>query len=248
MSPESAKIVFYSIAAGAALLWLVGVLFMGATTRRCRRTRLGDDPMDPSDSADGFFTADMDSRPSGFRITGSVEIDGHPEVLANRAAAVLASGSSPVGPVRIIEKTDRRIVFSTVNPPRQVRMQRKSIGPCQVKPATIEFQPAGGGRTRVTFDAQLGVVGVLLKFGWGLIIAGAAAIGIGGWAIATFVVTSDHAAVRGQAFQIFQAIHFLWPPFLFGGLARLYHRTTGESLLAMIENLPYGEEGMTVRR
>ncbi len=106
----------------------------------------------------------------------------------------------------------------------------------------VEFQAAGGGRTRVTFEARLGAVGVLLRVGWCIVIAGAAAIGIGGWAIATFVIASDDANVRAQAFQMFQVIHFLWTPFLLGGLARAFYRATGESLAAMIQNLPYLED------
>ena len=235
MSSETAEIVFYSISAAAGGFWLIGLLFMRTTTRRCRTSRFG---LDTADVADPFFSQDQDE--GGFRLSGSVEVDDAPDVLIARATRYLTRGDSLLGPVRIEEKTDRRLVITSVGVAS--RNQRNTAGVCVVRTAVIEFQPIGGGRTRVSYEAGLRGVGALLWAGWGVVILGAATIMIGGWLIATLVLPSEDPSIRTQSIQMVQAVHFLWPPFLFGGLARLRRRAAGESLTAMIQNLQHLED------
>jgi hypothetical protein len=53
------------------------------------------------------------------------------------------------------------------------------------------------------------------------------------------VIPSPNPSVRGQAIQMVQAVHLLWPPFLCAALARHPGRMIQARVSAMIHNLPY---------
>ena len=48
-------------------------------------------------------------------------------------------------------------------------------------------------------------------------------------------------ALDWQTFQMLQAIHFLWPPFLFGYLYRKWWSAAGAALETMVHNLPHAK-------
>jgi hypothetical protein len=54
-----------------------------------------------------------------------------------------------------------------------------------------------------------------------------------------YVVPSPNPGVRGQAVQMVQVCHLLWPPFLFTALSRQPARMIQARVSAMIHNLPY---------
>jgi hypothetical protein len=65
---------------------------------------------------------------------------------------------------------------------------------------------------------------------------------IGGFfAITTWVVPNPNPDVRAQSVQMVQAVHFLWPPFLFGGIYRMRRRTVQARFEILVNNLPYFE-------
>ena len=58
----------------------------------------------------------------------------------------------------------------------------------------------------------------------------------------TLVVPNRDPAVRGQTLQMLQVGHFLWPPFLFGGLYRRQYTAVRARFDTLIHNLPYYED------
>ena len=62
----------------------------------------------------------------------------------------------------------------------------------------------------------------------------------------SLVVGEDCLALAGrgqvklaQAVQMAQVVHFLWPPFLFGGLYRQRRRVAEEGFDRLLHNLPF---------
>jgi hypothetical protein len=70
-------------------------------------------------------------------------------------------------------------------------------------------------------------------------VAGLVALVGGGWAAYTFLASSPNPAARGQTLQMLQAVHFLWPPFLFGALYRWGNSAVAGQFDAFAHNLPY---------
>ena len=66
-----------------------------------------------------------------------------------------------------------------------------------------------------------------------MVLLGLVAISAAGIVMWMFVVDSPKPAVRGQAFQAFQVLHFMWPPFLFSSIHRR-GRVAARSLVANI--------------
>jgi hypothetical protein len=64
---------------------------------------------------------------------------------------------------------------------------------------------------------------------------------VGFWLMRTLVVPHPEMAVRGQVFQMFQVVHFLWPPFLFGGIYRYRRGSVQSAMDVLVNNLPYRE-------
>jgi hypothetical protein len=54
-----------------------------------------------------------------------------------------------------------------------------------------------------------------------------------------FVVNDLDPALRWQAVQMVQCIHFIWPPFLFVAIYRRQRTHLQTMLDAMVNNLPY---------
>lgn len=80
-----------------------------------------------------------------------------------------------------------------------------------------------GGRSHTTLDWHLDVTPLgrrLPQIGAGFLAAGLVALAVAAWAMPTFVLDHPEAAVRAQAVQTLQVIHFLWPPFLLAAVRR----------------------------
>ena len=73
-------------------------------------------------------------------------------------------------------------------------------------------------------------------------ILGLIALAVGFLLVHLFVVQSQNPAVRWQTMQMAQVVHFLWPPFLFGGLDRMHHRIVSRAFDTFVHNLPYQGE------
>jgi hypothetical protein len=97
-------------------------------------------------------------------------------------------------------------------------------------------------RSAVDWTVEISRTRWLLALGRVFLLLGLAALGVGFWLIRTYVVPNADPAVRGQTFQMLQAVHFLWPPFLFGGLYRFQHHAIRAAMDTFVHNLPYRGE------
>jgi hypothetical protein len=224
MDPETASVVLAAITAVGAVVWLAGLQFL---IRSHPRRQFGEQP----DSAEAVRA---DECPEGW-FCGSADVEGESRALATRAAALLAN-STPLtfGPVKILEKTDR-----------DIRFERVEVGQANQPPAQwfrrgeLRFTPLRSGRTRVAWAVEPANVRWLLWLAAGFQVGGLLVLVVGCWGLATFVVPSPDPAIRWQTIQMVQVVHFLWPPFLFGGLYRRGSRAVAGQFEALAHNLPY---------
>jgi hypothetical protein len=232
MTEETAVMVLWLIAGVGALVWLLGMAYvLRSRSARARALARGEEPSE----SPGFRSRELEdggTKGTTAVISGSADVEGAPEDLVSRAAHVMAVGG--LGQTRIVSRSQDRLVFEGTIQPEGKRRH----GPRSYR-GGFRFTPANTSRTRVEY--LLEIPGAR----WALILAGvfqflglAALVG-GFWALSTFVAHSDDSVVRAQVLQMMQAVHFLWPPFLFAFVYRrwgLFLRRTVETLLA---NLPY---------
>lgn len=211
-------LILYGLTAAAIVVWLCALQFMLHTTRR-RKTVL---------ESEQEFQAMGATAPQNL-LAGTTEVAGEPGELSAKAAANLAKlGMSILGPVKILEQTDDRVIFEGL----QNAQQGKLFGR-----AELRFSPAPKNRTRIDYAVEVPSRSWLLVMGWVFIGLGLAAIITAFTLIQLFVV--DDPGVRWQTVQMVQCVHFLWPPFLFGGLYRRLRTHLQTTLDSMIHNLPY---------
>lgn len=215
MSTETAQTVMAAIGAVGALVWLCGALFLLASARTGGGA--------PAHVPDHF--GHLEPPPRGWFL-GSVEVPGEPRALAAKADALLTKG----GALRVTERGGDRLEFEQVGP--------GALLGWGIRRGRLQFTGLGGGRTRIDYAAEPAVSGVLLGIGWLLQGLGLVALVGGGWLVYSLAATSPEPAVRWQTFQYVQIVHFLWPPFLFGGLNRTRRRILVGSFALALSNLP----------
>jgi hypothetical protein len=108
-----------------------------------------------------------------------------------------------------------------------------------MKQGQLRFSAAGPGRTRIDYALELKKASVLLSFAVAVQAIGLVVLLGGFLVINTWVVNNADPNVRAQSFQMFQAMHFLWPPFLLTGLYRAGRRMVVTNIDLLINNLPY---------
>ncbi len=221
MDQQAAEFVLAGITAVGTVVWVTALRFLIVSAR----TR-------PAGSA-GDEGGPADEWPTGW-LSGGAEVDGDAAELSTRAAALLAKGAAlPGASLKIVEKADRLIRFEGTGVGRGSRSQGWSLR------GELRFAPAAGGRTRVAWGAEPVRMRWLLWLGAAFLAAGLVALVALCSLLGTLVVSSPNPAVRWQVFQMVQAFHFVWPPFLFGGLYRLGRRGMASQLEAFVHNLPY---------
>src|SRR5208337_346849 len=105
VDPEVATILLFAITTVAVIVWLIGLLVLVGSYQWGRAGQIDD----------LAFMCDLpDSSPGNWQ-TGSAEVEGHPSVLAGRAASVMAKGH-PFGLIKIVEKTEDHIIFERLGP------------------------------------------------------------------------------------------------------------------------------------
>lgn len=55
----------------------------------------------------------------------------------------------------------------------------------------------------------------------------------------TYALPSEHGGARGQVFQMVQAVHLLWPPFVLAGVARMLRRRLATEVARVVQNAPF---------
>lgn len=161
------------------------------------------------------------------------ELPASAEVLAKKAARLLAQGKLG-GLMRVAEATGSLVRFeagleSWLQPVRRGEVHYRALGPdLTAAECSVVIRPPGVW--------MLWMAGLFL-------VLGLAAIGTAVVAVETYVVHDPDSMTRFQVFQVLQAIHLIWPPFLFCGLYR--GQRSGQEAAArqlmdgLTHNLPY---------
>jgi hypothetical protein len=224
MDTETARWVFYAIATIGFIVWLAAAQFVGATIRSER---------DAVRRTMGEFG--LDKAPSGRLQVGRTEVEGQPAELAAKAAgALVKSGQGPLGPVKILSKTDERLVFEGAGQNVVGQPSWRSVGRGQ-----MQFTAAGPNRTAIAYAVELTSGQWLLTCALIFNALGLAALLVGSALMLTWVIPNLNPAIRAQTVQMVQVVHFLWPPFLFAGLYRSVRRSVRVGFEVFVHNLPY---------
>jgi hypothetical protein len=227
MSVEAAEVLLAVITAIGLAVWISALQFLWTTTR------MGKSAAAPT--SDGAVLHDQ--LPANWFV-GSLEIDGEPNALIDRVVSILVKTSSfspgALGPLKIKERTNDRIVFEHpgFGIPQQGILFRQG---------RLMFAAAGTKRTHIDYALELTSGRWLLVLGWGFQMAGFLALAIGFWVVYNFCVLNLNPVIRIQTLQMLQTVHFLWPPFLFGGLYRQRRNLVLGSFETLLNNLPYME-------
>jgi hypothetical protein len=224
MDAQTARWILYITTAVGAVVWFAGLRFLRASFYT---------PIHRDEEPGERF--ELVERASIGGIRGHVEVEGTPADLAARAAAILAEkASDAVGPVKIVEAGDDRVAFvgaaDAAGPQSAGRFLRGG---------ELHFRPRGSGHTRIDYEIQMAAGRGLLMGGMVFQMLGLLALVGGFFAMNAWVVDHPSPSVRGQVLQMAQVVHFLWPPFLFGGLYRQGRKSIRGAFEVMIHNLPY---------
>lgn len=223
MDTNAAAWIVIGLTSAGAVIWLSGLAFLWRATRAIRER---------DQSAAMRFEVEESSSPG--LLAGAAEVDGRPEDLSAKLAALLArEGQAPFGPVRVLSCDSRRLDFETTG-----SMGSGGGIDGKVRRGQFLFAPLGS-RTRIEYAIEVPSGRVLLGIGWLFVALGLAALVVGCWLMFAFVVASPNPSARSQAFQMVQAVHLLWPPFLFATLARQPARMIEARVSALVHNLPY---------
>jgi hypothetical protein len=226
MDQQTAQWVLYAITVAAGVAWMAGLRFLVRSVRISQSghsreiSRFGEEP------------------PPANVMVGTAEVEGMAESLSSKAASILAGDASRFGCVKIVERTNDCLRFeaspsATATPP---------AAQC-LRGGQLRFTPVEHNRTRIDYGIDVSAGRGLLWGGAIFVVLGLIAVLVGYAAIQTWVVPNPHVAVRAQIFQMFQVAHFLWPPFLFGGIYRRQRSAVRKGFDALIHNLPYQEKG-----
>lgn len=158
-------------------------------------------------------------------LRGDLDVASDPATVMARLTKVLADArpGSPLQSSSIEAATQREIRWSSIGLFRHRGSVRTSGEP---------------RRTRVEWEVQGQPGGLLL--GARVVVALGALVTIGLYLVLReFVLPSESPGVRGQVFQMVQAVHVLWPPFLLAGFARRSRRLVGEEVRRAVQNAPF---------
>jgi hypothetical protein len=219
MEPEIATAVAVGIAIVNFVIWLFAFQAMLRATRE--RQAL-------SAAADEQLIGTEER--STTIIAGSAEVPGGPDELAVKLAERLArDGLGSLGPIKITAANRTEVTFEAIGNPQ---------GGSGLRRGSVRFSGAGNN-TRIAYSVDAPSGRVLFALGWFFVALGLAAIVVALILEFIFAINSPHAAIRGQAVQMIQTVHFVWPPFLFAQLARQPIRAIKNHFEALINNLPY---------
>ena len=157
-------------------------------------------------------------------LRGEADVASGAAAAAARLARVLAEArpGSPLQNSVVLGASEREVRWSSTGPFRH-------SGVVQVKGDTR--------RAHATWEIQGGRV--LQHVALAVVVAGGFVIGTLYWALREFAVPNENPAVRAQVIQMVQAIHLLWPPFLFAGLARKLRTAVGNEVRRVVQNAPF---------
>jgi hypothetical protein len=216
MSAELAQQVVIGVTVVGAIVWLWSLTFLMQSARSVKPVLEAEDNRSTPENS----------------LSGVAEVDGDPKTLVARAASLLAKGQ--LGSLKIVEKTDDRLVFERTDP----GISRQPAGRW-FRRGEFHFTSLRQNRTQVSWNVEAANLRWLLWVGGIIQIVSLIALIVGCWAMMTFVATSPEPAKRWQSLQMLQVIHLLWPLFLFGGLYRKGSRGIAAEFESFANNLPF---------
>lgn len=216
MSPEFAQLVVVGITLLGAIVWLFSLVYL---VKSARLTKSAENALVEEPSRQ-----DM--------LTGGAECSGDAQVFRGTAAEFFAKGT--LGPLKIVEEGDDRLVFERLVP----GVGRQPPGRW-FRRGEMRFTRLGQNRTHVEWLVEPGRFHWLLTVGAIMQLVGLVALTVGCWAMLRFVAISQDETVRWQSLQMLQVSHLLWPPFLFAGLYRWGIRGLQAEFQAIASNLPH---------
>ncbi len=218
--PETLQILVAAIVAVGAAAWFGGLVVL-LRTARARRARA-------EEAAERF---DIETPAAEGAIVGGAEVAGRSDDLAEKLTAQLArEGLGVAWPVRIVSADAREVVFEAAGdrPTPGVGFRR----------GRVRFSPSGAG-TRIDYALEASTGKLLLAIGWAFLAVGLVALVGGAFVVFTYVIPNPNPNVRGQAIQMVQAVHFLWPPYMFAALSGQPRRMLSARMESLVHNLPY---------
>jgi hypothetical protein len=219
MNLDTPYLILYAITGAAFVVWLCGLLFLSSATRRAATPAelWEDDEETPVESTE-------------IAVRGLVEVAGQPAELAAKAAGHLAQqGTGMFGSATVLEQTNERVVFECL-PHLGGRFLRRGV---------LAFHALAADRTQIDYVALIPKRNGLLVAGWIFQVLGLIAIVVGFLVMYTWVAPHPLRAVHLQTLQMLHVFHFIWPPFLFGGIYRRLQTYMRSSLDSFVHNLPY---------
>ena len=170
-------------------------------------------------------------------IVGHAEVEGRGS-LVGQGRLGAGRGVRPLRVPKILQRTDESLRFEAA----AGAVPATPAGQC-LRRGQLRFTPLGADRTRIDYAVEVSAGRGLLWGGAAFVALGLVALVVGCWAIQTWAIPNPNPGIRGQTFQMFQVVHFLWPPFLFGGIYRMQRRAVRDGFDALVHNLPYHEKG-----
>jgi hypothetical protein len=216
------EIIFYGITAVVVVVWLLALQFMVNTTRRHKTAAEQQQELQQ-----------LGAVPPENLIAGSAELNGSAGELASKAASFLAKqGPMTLGQVKILEQTGDRLAFEGMP-------GFGGSGGLLFTKGQLCFTSIAQNRTRVDYAVEVPPRSWLLSCGWLFVGLGLLAIVVGFLLIQFLALNDPNPNIHWQSVQMFQAGHFIWPPFLFGGLYRKFRTHVRTTFDALVHNLPY---------
>lgn len=228
MNPNLAMLTQNVIAGALFVFWLSAAAFVWLTFRK-------DQMEQGSAEQNATQTSELELNPGEHLRTAEEVVEGNSMELARRAAALLAQGQL-LGSVRIKAEGADRVAFV-------------SNGQHPVSRGLVEFRPLGSNRTNVTATfVKSKPSRALLWLAFGFCVVGLIALAGTYFLIDRFVVNAANPVIRWQVFQMFQAIHLMWEPFLFAGIYRSLKKmgdvAVDHAVAGLVHNLAFLPEGM----
>ena len=226
MEMQYALGLLYLITAVSGIIWVLGIYFLAQSARIAR-------------NAPGNLY-EIDSSPTENVIIGSLEVAGNASTLTAQALSQIAKNQTgALGTLCILETADNQVTFQGIGGDHPGGFLSRRI-----QKGKMVFSAAAAGRTRIDYAIIIDKsLRSLLVIGGIVSVAGLLAIVVGFALISTYIVPDANPGVRWQTLQMMQVVHFLWPPFLFGGLYRTQFSGIKNSFEAFLRNLPYLQGG-----
>jgi hypothetical protein len=233
MSPETARIVFFGVAAVMWVVWLVGTRF--ALSSVSGSPVEGGDPY----SGDALTPGRQDLDTSPDIVTGEAvieaAIEGGAEAISKKIAEQLvsAAGAGGASAIRITERTRERVVFERVpGAAGGVAAQAMDSGVVKLD--------AEGDRIRVRYAVSLKRFMRTMRIATCAVCFGYGAVWVVGvpllvWGL--LFIREAAPADRWQVFQTLQMVHGVWPPFLVGALGGRARRAAAGFLDTLLANV-----------